>query len=222
MVYGHYSPLVRLLCSTGHSCGWPNSKRMLGSLGRCTEGPALWTRTSSTWSNSRGWGTWTYSVCLRRGAIQKWLQALMVKAQRSFETNISLVLQLLGKKIGLHINSWGTVLMAVPQPCQPDRRVSSQPTIIQSVVPEFSQSDNFILKLENNSNYLQVPTEELAQCSWHPKGVNAITRNNINRHELKAVSFHRPHLEKISFCMISLALLGLSIELLQHHFVLCK
>lgn len=41
------------------------------------------------------------------------------------------------EKIGLYFNSWGTLLMAVHQPLQPDRRVSFQPTIIQSMVPKF-------------------------------------------------------------------------------------
>lgn len=149
------------------------------------------------------------------GSVKVGAQPSRVKTQRSLATNISLMLQLLGIKLVSPLCSWLS-----PSPSSLTGESVFSPPLSSPCCPSFSQSDCFVLKLENNSNYLQVPTDELAQCSCHPKGVNAITRSNINRHELKAVSFHRPHLEKISSCMINLALLGLFIEQLQYHFVL--
>lgn len=155
--------------------------------------------------------------------MQKWLQALMValkmelqlpdrvKAQKSLTTNISLMLQLLGKNLASTLTAGALCSWLPTSPFSLTAESVRSPPLSSPWFPSFSQP-YFILKLENSSNYLQVPTDKLAQCSCHPKGVNVITRNNINRHELKAVSFHRLHLEKTSLCMINRALLGLFIE----------
>lgn len=119
------------------------------------------------------------------GSIKDGAQTSRVKAQRSLATNISLMLQLLGKNFASTLTPGALCSWLSPSPASLTGESVFSPPLSSPWFPSFSQSDHFILKLENNSNYLQVPTEELAQCSCHPKGVNAITRNNTNRHELK-------------------------------------